>query len=229
MKIPNEVKAIAVSGAPLVGALLLFLIVANFGISAIKNTRAQISQSQSDQNILNQKLNILNAIAPSAADLSNSAALALPSSNTSLAVFSQLKNLALVNALLLTNIKTGSEVKDNSGLSRVDVSFDISGTRDQINSFLKGVSGLAPIMIVSSIKLSENAGVNTGGIIVQSFWAPLPKSIPTTTEAITDLTPDEQAVLATVQSLTSPIIVQGQPAQPGGKSDPFAPVSTPAP
>lgn len=225
MKLPSDYKAIINSTIPLLGAIILFIIAGSFGISKISDIRSQISQAQSDQNSLRQNVNLLQAVTANAQTLSNAAVIALPDSNTSLAVFSQLKNLAVLNTLALTNMRAGASQSGSGGLSRVDVSFDVAGGLDQTIAFLKGIPGLAPIMVVTSLKINQSGGATLASVVVSSFWAELPKTVPAFTQAASQLTPDEEAVITGVQNLAPPIVITA-PATNAGRPNPFA---TPAP
>lgn len=220
-KIPENIKVIGSSVLPLIIILILFVIVGNFAFSKITDLRTQIGDAETVGNTLKQKVNLLSTVSGSVANYSSSAAVALPDSNTSLAVISQLKNLAILNTVLLSNIKAGSETKDPSGFSRTDVSFDVEGSRDQIVTFLKAISGIAPISLVGTVKISESGGLVRAGVGVRTFWAAIPKTLPTSNQSINDLTADERSLLSTINSLTPPSFSVAPASQGGGRPNPF--------
>lgn len=221
MQLPENIKHIINSSLPLVISIFLFILVGNFGISKILEIRGQINQASADQNVLSQKVTLLQSVQTTISGSSNAAAVALPDSNTTLAVLSQLKNFGIINGTVLNNIKAGSPAQDPTGLSRVDISFDISGTPDQVATYLKGLSGLAPIMVVGSIKINESTGVEKATTVVRSFWAALPKTLPTSTQSISGLSSDEQNVLSTVNKLTPPTFTAIPASAGAGKTNPF--------
>jgi hypothetical protein len=219
--IPENIKLIAKSIAPFLISILLFILVGNFGIARINDVRAQISEARINQNVLGQKVETIQAISGTVGNFSSAATVALPDANTALAVIGQMKSLALTNGIILTNIKTGPATNDASGLSRVDISFDAEGSRTQISTFLKASTGIAPITIIDRIKISETGGVAKAGVVAKSFWAPLPASVPTSTQTLNGLTSDEQATLTRVSALSQPLFFEITPSS-GGKTDPFA-------
>lgn len=220
--IPENIKVIFNSVAPLTITVILFVLVGNFGISKISDIRTQIDSARIAQNVLTQKVSTLQSLGGTIATYSSAASVALPDSNTSLAVISQLRNLSAANTLLISNIKTASEAKDPSGLSRVDISFDVDGGLAQITTFLKAVGTIAPIANISQIKINESNGTVKASVSARSYWSALPATLPTTTQALDNLTPDEQAVLTTVNSLTQPTFGAVAPASGGAvKSNPF--------
>ena len=221
-KIPENIKIVVRSIAPFVVVLVLFFLVAKFGIPKVADLRSRIASATISRNVLTQKVAVLQTVSGTVGNFSSTAATALPDSNTSLAVISQLKNLAIINGILVSGIKSGTEVKDTTGLSRVDVNFKVAGNRTQITAFLKGISGFAPITTVGRIKIEESGGVTTADVAVSSYWAPLPKTLPSTDQALSDLTADERTILASITSLSQPSFSTVSPSVSGGRSDPFS-------
>lgn len=224
---PLKTKKILTSVLPLVSVLILFLIVGRFGIGKIRVVRDQISKAQKDEKTLTQNLKILSTVSETInGDKTSLVTLALPSTNPSLLAISQLKNLAITNGLLITTIKAGNEVKDNSGLSRVDIAFEMRGDKRAIYSFLGGIGKLAPIMLISKVKITESTGNTGANVTIASFWEALPKDLPATTELITDFTQKDKELLNNILSLTPPTIsgASDLPAsQESGRVDPFGP------
>lgn len=220
-KIPENIKMVARSIVPFFVVLILFFLVGRFGIPKIVDLRNQIASASVTRNVLTQKVGILQSISGTIKDFSSSAAIAVPDSNTSLAVISQLKNLATGNGILISGIKSGTEIKDITGLLRVDINFKLTGTRQQITAFLKGISGFVPITVTGRIKIEETSGVTTADVAVSSFWAPIPKVLPVAEQVLGDLTGDERSILKNISSLSQPLFSVVPPAVSGGRSNPF--------
>lgn len=222
-KIPENILTVAKTFLPLVVVIILFTIVGQFGFGKIRDIRNQIETAKSDQKILTQKLDILRKIEDTGEQSSNLVVVALPDSNPSLLVVSQIKLLAGKNGLTIGGLKASSPAAGTTGLSSVNISFTLTGSRPQIESFIKGVSSFAPITIVDRIKINESGpGISMGGITLKSFWAAFPTKVPAVSQALADFTPAEQQTLQDLRSLTLPIFSQ-VPAGQGGKSDPFSP------
>lgn len=222
-KIPENVLTVIKTFLPLVVIIILFVIIGQFGFGKITDIRNQIETAKSDQKILTQKLDILRKIESTGEQSSNLVVAALPESNPSLLVVSQVKLLAGKNGLMVSGLKASTPAVGTNGLSSVNISFNITGSRTQIESFIRGVISFAPITIVDKIKINESApGSSSGGITLKSYWAPFPTKVPAVSQAVTDFTPDEQQILQNLGSLTLPIFGQ-VPAASGGKSDPFSP------
>lgn len=208
---------------PLLVVVILFVVVGKFGVGKISDIRNQIGSAAADQKVLSQKLDILRRIESNGAQWSNTVVAALPDSNPSLSVMSQIKVLTGMNGLAISEVKAGSPAVDTAGLSSVTTSFSVTGPRSQIESFVGSIASFAPITIVDKIRIIELApGSSIASISVKSFWAPFPTKIPAITQAIPDLTQAEQQTLQDLSSLTQPTFTEITPVS-GGKSDPFAP------
>jgi Tfp pilus assembly protein PilO len=178
---------------------------------------------QKDQAVLTEKLDLLRSVAQTVSVGSAAALTALPSSNPSLAVTTQVKVLASTSGLALSNIKSSGEAEDTSGLPRVDVTFEVEGARPQVIAFLKSVENIAPIALIDKVKISESTAATRANVTLRSFWAALPKALPPITQPIVDLTSAERKTLTDVSALTQPLFVELPAAGSSGKSDPFSP------
>jgi len=187
----------------------------------VLGVRAQIGAAQVDEVTLTQKLSVLQTVSPTAATGANVVVSAVPDANPALAVISQLKILASGNGIILSAIKVATGAVNPSGLNNVDISFTAVGTRLQIFSFLEATAQIAPITIADKVRMAESAGAVRADISVKSYWADFPKTIPSVTQPITDLTPPERETLAKTSALTQPTFLQVSPSQGNVNPNPF--------
>lgn len=206
---------------PLVIAIVLFIVVGNFGIARILELQSQIRQANIDKNTLTQKLSTLQSLGSDLPTTSEVSLVALPDKSPALAVLSQIKNLAAQNVISISNIKTGSTISQSSDISTTNLSFDVAGPVPAILSFLNGIHKISPLAVVNSVKISETALVATASVNVSSFWSPLPTKIPAVNEPINTLTADEQTILTSISALVPPQFSNLSPSQ-AGRANPFA-------
>jgi hypothetical protein len=219
--LPESVKATIKASAPLAVVIILFILVANFGIPRVAGLRDQVTTAQSLKATLSQKLSVLQSFSQSSASGSVTAAVtALPDANPSAIVVSQLKNLASGGGVNISGIKSGSG-STTSSLSGINTSFQATGPRDAVINYLKNIETIAPITVVSSIRLIENAGVATADISIVTYWAPNPTVIPSVTQPITDLSASEKQELTQIAGLIQPTVVQSLPSETGVNPAPF--------
>jgi len=221
--LPENTKIILSSTLPLLTVFFLFLIVGQFGFARIRTVREQIANGQKDRAVLTQKLDLLQTVSEIAAGQATIASTAVPGGNSSLAAISQLKTLSATHGVIISNIKAGGEIKDGSGLSRSDISFEAEGARINMITFLKGISGISPLAVTDRIKLSEVGGTVRANVAVKSFWSEFPTKLPATTEAITDLTGDEKRLLTEIAALIQPVFVEIPASVTSARADPFSP------
>lgn len=219
--IPEKTKLILKSVLPLVVILILFLIAGKFGIGKVIEVQAQIAKAEQDKTILTQKLSLLESLTQTIAEDSGVAVSALPDKNPSLIIISQLKNLGATSGVVVSGTKSATQIDDTGGISHIVISFAVTGDRAQIIAFLKTVTNIAPITLLDKVRISEGAGLTHADVSVRSYWAVLPKTLPTLTTPITDLTADEKKILGSVTTLTQPDFVEVPASDDGGKTDPF--------
>lgn len=215
-------KSILISFLPLVASVILSMAVGNYGIGRIRDLRSQISQASKDELILTQKLSTLQSLSSTVATGSKVASSALPEKNSSLITLSQIKILASKNGLTLSKIRSSSSTQESGGLTKAEISFEMTGIRATVMAFLDEVQKIAPITIVGRVKLNEDASSVIANVNVTTFSAGFPKNIPSITEPIKDLTADEKNTLSRVSGLIQPQFVDIPASTTGGKSDPFA-------
>lgn len=206
---------------PLIIVIILFVIVGKFGIAKVIGVRAEIASAQETERTLTQKLSILQTLSPDITLKANLVASALPEGNPTLAVISQLKVLAASQGVVLSSVKSLAGVQNSSDLNATTVSFSLVGLKPQVFAFLNEIPKIAPITIVDKIRVTGNVGSITADISVKSYWADFPKTIPSVTDPITDLTASDKDVLNKVSGLTQPTFIKVTPSQEGVNPNPF--------
>lgn len=213
--ITQKDKQILKAAAPLLIVVLLFYIVSKFGFMKIKEIKQQINTNKKTISVLSGKLKILQSVSAAYSSGSDASLTALPDKNPTLSVISQLKLLASSSSVMISDVKSSlpGELAD---LSYVATSFIAAGTKDSIISFTRAINTIAPISIIEKIDMSTNAGYSEANISIKTYFAPLPKTIPTVTQAVTDLTASEKSLLSEISILTPPVF--GEVVQTEGGS-----------
>ena len=223
MTVTNKDKEILKSFAPLAIVIILFVLVGKFGISQVLSLRDQNTAAKASQAALSDKLKILQSVSQSPDLGANSILFALPKSNPSLSVITQLQLLSSQEHLVLSDLKSsvGNAFGSSDVLSTSTV-FKVSGTLDQIMAFTKDIEAMAPITFVSKMSLVEGTGLIEANVTVQSYYAPLPKNISAVGESIKDLTTSEKALLSQINQLNRPALDSSSMASVSGtNANPF--------
>jgi len=219
--LPESTRQTIVAAFPLFLVIIFFIFVGKYGISKVTDLRSQIKTAQNSETILTQKLNILQTISSTAESGARAASLAVPATNPSLIVVSQLRNLATGNGVIISAIKSTMGAASVAGLNQAIISFTVNGTREQIFKFLSSIDKIAPISLVDKIRMTEGGGVLQADIGIKTFWADFPKTIPPVTTPISDLTPAEKETLTKILGLIQPNFTEVTAAQGEVNPNPF--------
>lgn len=199
-------KQVLKAVAPLGIILILFVFVGKFGFSQISGVRSRLKEIKKTHSTLTQKLNILSSISGVSSEWANTTAYALPETNPSLQVLSQIRILSSNNNLVLSDIKVSTSGSGSKGLFSVNSTFGVMGTKDSILEFARNLDNIAPITFISKMQISESDGVAQAEINTQTFYAPMPKNIPGVSQAVTDLSESEKEMITQISSLNSPVV-----------------------
>lgn len=221
LKISENDKQILKSVAPLVVIIILFVLVGKFGLDQINNIRNQINDAKKNQSVLSEKVNILKNISSVSVEAPADALVALPKTNPSLLVMAQINNLIANQPLLLANLGSSPPSESTGGMSSVLTSFSLSGTKDAIISFVENIDKIAPMSFVQKVDMNGSGNELTADISIKTYFAPLPKTIPTVTQAVTDLTATEKSLLTEISELTEVSLFDVATASGGINPNPF--------
>ena len=220
---PENIKQIFSAGAPILVVIILFIVVGKFGVPKVLDVRSEIKSAQNTEKTLTQKISTLQTLSSSVAPKAGVVSSALPDTNPSLAVTSQLKSLALSQGVVLTGMKAGSGVTSGTDLHEINVAFTLYGARQQISNFLGETAKIAPITTIRKINITGSGGGVSADINAVSYWADLPKTIPSVTEPITELTQADNQILNNISNLTQPSFMEITPSEGDINPNPFGP------
>jgi hypothetical protein len=219
--LPESVRQTITAGFPLFLVIIFFIFVGKYSVSKVTDLRSRIESAQNSEMILTQKLNVLQTISATAESGARVASLAVPATNPSLIVVSQLRKLAIANGVVLSAIKSTTGEAVTTGLNQATISFTTDGARSQVFSFISSIDKIAPISLVSKIEITEGGGVLRADIGIKTFWADIPKTIPSVTTPISDLTSAEKETLTKILGLIQPTFTEVAPIQGVGNPNPF--------
>lgn len=219
--LPESVQQTISAGLPLVIVIILFVLVGGFVVPKVVEIRTEISSAESSQNIMTQKLKLLQTFSSTASLVTSAADTAVPSTDPTLEVIPQIRTVANVNGIQLSSIKTSGGQASDVGLNQSVVSFIAQGTRQQIFSFIDGLTNVAPIIVIDKITITEAAGSDNADITVDSYWADLPKTIPSIDAPLSELTQTESDTLKKISALTQPGTTSFTPQTEGFNPNPF--------
>lgn len=201
--------------------VILYSILLKTGLSKISTQLKAIRTAEKQVNTLTAKVELLKDLEPTLPSYVNAATLALPEKNPALLAISQLKNIAGQNAIFLEDLKI-SGGGQASGHSNLAVSFKLSGTFEQIISFIEAMKSSAPIVALSDLEFSKTGG-ETVYVDVKAnfFWAEYPEKISSVDSPLAGLTQKETDTLQELTKLKKPLFSTLSPQSPGTRVNPF--------
>lgn len=210
---------------PLLIVISVSVFAIKFGLSKISTKKSEVNQAKINREILQTKLNSYEQVDQAVLGKSDISVYVLPDSNPSLLVRSQINSIAFENQLLLSGFKAGAEVKDKLGVSRVDISFDVDGSKDAIFNFLKSTNEISPLVLVEKVKIAESTDTVKASINASSYWSSLPEKLPPLDSKVNSLSQEDIDFILSLGNLRAPAFFSLQPSSEGIVADPFGLVS----
>ncbi|MBI4153450.1 type 4a pilus biogenesis protein PilO [Candidatus Woesebacteria bacterium] len=215
-----NVSAILIPSVYFLLSILLFVFGARTGIKRISEQRNALNEARKSQAVLEQKESLLKQIETEISSQVDVLANVLPEGNPALIMISQVKNLAAVSGITITMFKTGAQT-DTGAVSFVNLSFDAEGELVSLISFLNTMKILAPLSTIEKVKINQQAGAASANISARIYFAEYPTKLPSLTEAVNELSAEEQGLLDTLSGLTLPVFTTLSPQGPSIRESPF--------
>lgn len=215
-----SVSAIAVPAVYLLVSIILFVFGAKTGIAKISEQRDSLAEAKRNQAVLEQKESLLRQIETEVNSQVEVLANVLPEKNPALTMISQIKNLAAVSGITITSFKIGA-VNDTGSVSFADVSYDADGDSVSVIAFLNTIKTLAPLSTIDTAKINQQAGAASANVRIRVYFAGYPTKLPSLTEAVGELTGEEEGLFETLSGLSLPVFTTLSPQEPTVRESPF--------
>lgn len=216
---PN-IKVIATPVLVFMALILVFIFSLKFGFGKITEQRNEMEKNRKIESLLQEKESVLSDLSDEMDKYTNAVTIAMPERYSGFVMIAQIKTLALEKNLVISDLKGGTETLQGS-VNSVDVSFTAEGPMISILEYLKSLNDVSPISNVEKAKFAQSGGQVKADVVVRSYFAEYPTSLPAITEPIKDLTATEKDTLAKIITFRIPIQTVLSPQQPGLREDPF--------
>lgn len=220
-KLPANIQVLLTPLALVLVLIVLAVVIFNVGIAKISSQNAQVSAAHKSENVLSQRISVLEQVSGTVTSQAKAADAAVPNMNSGLLALSQLKELAVKVGVTIADFKIGAEQQGTAGLSQVNLAISIEGPFSSIINFVNQLNSIAPIVVPGKIQITTSGGLSRGEITVSSYFGLLPTKLPALTEAVTQLTSGEMDVVTKISSLTQPTFLELSPQPPAPRSNPF--------
>lgn len=223
LSIPEEIKFLTRPLVYLSITFVLVVVIMSVGLKQVRNIIVKAQSAKETQLALKKKADSLERVAEIIPEDINFLDIVLPDKLSILYGLSQIKNEAARNSLYLTNIKTGSLESASKELSKTSISFDAEGDQTSIYNFVSSFSTILPIMNIQKLRIVQTASSARLSATVYVYSAELPKTIPSLTSTVNNLSDEEISLLKNLSQYTLPIFVEaGTGEKPAAiREDPF--------
>ena len=222
------IRSIKHIGIPVLVILTVFLVSLGLykeGIPRITTLRKQLSDSRRAQTVLENKISILKEVRDSNLIQVDTVYVALPEKNPAPLVISHIKTISETHGITLRDLDLSKPkvTETANGLNSAELEFDIS-SKDMTSliNFLLDIRNVSPIINMDEIEIgAEVEGTFASNVKTFVYWASLPETLPSLTEAIDTLTSEEQQLIGRVSNLKMPVFTKLDPQPPGIREVPF--------
>ena len=189
----------------IISAISVLLIISGSGVYAnISQKRKDIGNLESEVSKLNTKIDALKSVNKEEyADISL-LSLTFPQEDPSLFAYSQLKELALRNAVFIYDLIFVSPSAYSEVISKSGLTFNVSGTRDRVIGFLSDLLTDAPLIGFENIyfKKYPNLGeIFTVSVSVDYYFSSYPQMITSIEGSVIPLSENEKESYESLKNL----------------------------
>lgn len=218
----NEMNFLLKPVLILVVVLVLISLSVVLGLRNISSVRSTLDKNRSTESSLLKKVSALQTVNNVLSGDITFLDIVLPSRGSVLYALSQVRSQAVNSNLTVSNLKTGNIIPESSGVMKSTVSFEISGQESDVFSFLGSVDQMLPLMNIEKVSFSNVSGLLTANVSLNVYSAELPKTIPSVTGTVAELSNQEVQLLNELSSYKMPLFVEPQINQSlNQKTDPF--------
>lgn len=192
----------------LIVAVIVLVVGLGIGFKQVNNLRSKIEGSQKTITLLEQKVNALESVNEVLAGDITFLDIVLPARGAVLYGLSQVKDQAIQQNIAISNIKTGTSVEVDGGISKTAIGFEAEGENANMYSFLESFSKMLPLINVDKVNMTHSESITRASISINVYSAEYPKKIPAVTESIKDFSKEEIALLKEISNYTLPNFVE---------------------
>lgn len=217
----SEIKFLIKPVSILLTLSILIISTILIGINQYSSVTSKIEDSKNVQLGLNKKLGTLQSIPDALSGDTTFLDVALPHKTAVLYGTSQIKLQSTKNNLVVSNIKTGAATEESGTILKTPISFDVEGDESSIYDFFQSFKKVLPLMNISRVKVSKSGSATRASALLNVYSADLPKTIPSISSSVNELTAEEIKTLKDISQYTLPTFIEPEVQTITPKADPF--------
>lgn len=207
----------------LIFLFLLFgnLIFAKVAISFLSEANDGLTKTKEEVATLIQKEATLKEISEGILPISEVTLVAVPGANPALSVSAQLRSLAYSHLVSFSGVTVSAPILDGN-LSKVAISFAVSGGVPNIVNFFSKTGETLPLLVFDNLSIKNSFLATEGTANISVYWANLPSSIPGVSQLVSPLLPEDIELIGKLGGRERPTFIQIPAQAPSlSRPDPF--------
>jgi hypothetical protein len=207
-----------------IGMLVLLIVLVIFGgrflLGQIGGLRSDLFTVRDQEAKLARKTALLKEFALSGEKTADSLSVAVPRENPSVFAISQVRQIASLSGLFVSNLNVGKGVSEGD-ISHTDINFDVEGSLGSTFGFLAELVGSAPLGSVNRISLTRGGDKTTSTVVYRVYYSSFPQVIPPVSQELKEFTPEDNEIINKLVNLVPPSLIEVSPQTPSFNSNPF--------
>jgi hypothetical protein len=222
LTISPTIKLLALPAISILLSVLMTVLVITNGFTRLRAQMDALSGARANEEILQQKVDILRSLSSTLLERSDRTLTAVPSQNPVLWYLSTLRQMTSKHSVLIDRINISlAEGKDGPS-GQVRIALGIKGEEQNVLDFALELSEITPLTNLSGVEMDDGGGLVEATVNISSAWYGQPESIPAVSESISDLTDSERVLLEKLFNLSQPVFTSLDPSFTGvGRQNPF--------
>jgi hypothetical protein len=204
-----------------VAVIALICVVISIGYSQISLIYSKVSELKDTETKLATKLDVLESVESMLSQDINFIDIALPSRSSIIYGLAQVKKIASQNSVVISNLKAGSLILEDGGISKYSINFDAEGQDGDLQKFLMSFYNSLPIMSLDKVKIDKTSSLTRSTVSLYVYFADLPEKIPAISEPVNGLSASEIEMLNELSSYIQPDFFDPKPNSSESRTNPF--------
>ena len=193
-------------------------------------SRTAVQQLTSENNVLENRILILQEAQQYVSQYVPSAIDAVPESNSGFHALAAVRSQAIDSSLLIDNVNVKASSIAEQDISNAELQFEISGDVSTIMDFTDRLFSTLPVMNLFSLNYQSTGdlvGQVQAQLVLRAISKPFPVQLPSLSETLSPLTLEDRLFLDDLSTYTTPTLYvetddTDSDAIPFGRPNPFA-------
>src|SRR4030042_5533494 len=225
LKMSSNFRMLMVPVFTITVVVLVLIIFAPQGISRIDKKIKEFKSAQSQEVVLNAKLDSLKSISLDTLDPKDITVIALPSKNPAIWVVSHVRRLSSESDIEILKMSV-ERSKDTEKFKNSSIEFEIDAKDyPTLLTYINNLTKILPLTSLDTVSVKRSSGqegdVFKGDIAASFYWSDFPKTLPPISEPINELTGEDLNIISLISGFVQPSFIELSPNEPQERLQPY--------